>query len=84
MYDCEKPAFARWRITFGRVKASDRNTVSGCARRTSSMTHSQKRNGLVCGLSTRKIVTPCATQKRKTPFSSSQSAATSADSKSNG
>ena len=39
------------------------------------MHHSQNANGLVCGLSTRKIVTPCSIQKRKTSRSASHSAA---------
>ena len=69
------PAFARCRITFGRVNASARKIASGCARLMSAMHHSQKRNGLVCGLSTRKIVTPCAIQNRKTSRSASHSAA---------
>src|SRR3954453_7941523 len=58
-YDCENPIFARCFITLGRVKASDRKIVSGYSRISSPSTHSQKRNGFVCGLSTRKILTPC-------------------------
>ena len=41
----------------------------------SAISHSQKRNGLVCGLSTRKIRTPCSTQNNTTFRSSSHSAA---------
>src|SRR5437870_1826866 len=84
VYDCENPTFARYRITFGRVNASDRKIVSGWRRCTSAIHHSQKRNGLVCGLSTRKIFTPCETQKRKTSRSAAQSARQSGLSKSNG
>ena len=48
------------------MNASLRNTTSGWARCTSPITHSQKANGLVCGLSTRNVVTPRAIQNRKT------------------
>src|SRR5262245_54083313 len=61
-YDCENPALARYRMTFGRVKASERKIVSGCAARMSPSAHRQNANGLVCGLSTRKILTPRAIQ----------------------
>ena len=40
---------------------------------TSPITHSQNANGFVCGLSTRKIRTPCSIQNKKTLFSSSHS-----------
>jgi hypothetical protein len=40
----------------------------------SAMHHSQKANGLVCGLSTRKMRTPCSIQNSKTSGSSSHRA----------
>src|SRR3954452_5697004 len=83
-YDCENPTLARYFITFGRVNASDRKIVSGWRRFSSANTHSQNRNGLVCGLSTRKIVTPCSIQNSNTRCSSCQSARQSADSKFSG
>jgi hypothetical protein len=46
----------------GRVNASARKTTSGCLVFTVRMSHSQNCSGLVCGLSTRKIFTPCAIQ----------------------
>src|SRR4051812_34403814 len=58
VYDCEKPALASRYITFGRVNASARKRTSGLSRQISLITHSQNANGLVCGLSTRKIRTP--------------------------
>ena len=42
-------------MIFGRVNASDRNITSGSRSCTSWISHSQNGNGLVCGLSTRKI-----------------------------
>ena len=56
------------------MNASARNTVSGCARCTSAISHSQNAIGLVCGLSTRNTVTPRSTQCRTTSRSASQSA----------
>src|SRR6266852_6893863 len=84
VYDWLKPTFASLYINLGRVNASDRKITSACSRLTSRMSHSQNENGLVCGLSTRKIRTPCSTQKRTTPFSSIQSACHSGFSKSIG
>ncbi len=84
VYDWVKPNLARRCITFGRVKASARNSTSGCRRCTSPMIHSQKAKGLVCGLSTRKILTPCAIQNCTTLSSSSHNARQSSVSKSNG
>ena len=46
----------------GLVNASARKSTSGSVRRTSLSSHSQNATGLVCGLSTRKIRTPCAIQ----------------------
>ena len=83
-YDCVNPAFARKRMIFGRVNASARKIVSGWVARMSASAHSQKRNGLVCGLSTRKMRTPRAIQNSITPFSSCQRPVQSSDSKSNG
>ena len=71
-------------MIFGRVNASDRNTVSGCRALMAAIAHSQNRNGFVCGLSTRKIVTPRSIQNSITRFSSSHNAGQSSDSKSNG
>jgi hypothetical protein len=59
------PSWASVCIRFGRVKASERKTVSGCSRCTSPITHSQKAKGLVCGLSTRNVRTPWPIQNRK-------------------
>ncbi len=84
VYDCVKPSLASRCITFGRVNASARKITSGCARFSSAIAHSQNGNGLVCGLSTRKIVTPSPIQNSKTLFSSSHSARQSSDSKLNG
>ena len=58
----------------GRVNASARKIVSGCSRRIELIAHSQKANALVCGLSTRKIVTPRSTQNRNTSARSCHSA----------
>ena len=58
MYDCEKPIFASRSITDGRVNASARKIKSGCACFRAARHHSQKANDFVCGLSTRKTVTP--------------------------
>jgi hypothetical protein len=46
-------------ITAGRVKASARKSVSGYCALTSPIRASQNSNGLVCGLSTRKMRIPC-------------------------
>src|SRR5688572_25920282 len=72
-YDWVNPSLAKRFISFGRVNASDRKIASACSRCTSAMTHSQNRNGLVCGLSTRNVRTPWDAQNRKTLFSSSHS-----------
>ena len=48
--------------------------TSGCVALISLISHSQKRSGLVWGLSTRKMRTPCSIQKQTTLLSSSQSA----------
>ena len=63
VYDCEKPAFASVVIIAGRVNASESRTTLGLdlphlARSATPRT----RTGFVCGLSTRKTRTPCATQ----------------------
>ena len=50
----------------GRVKASARNSTPGDSAWISAMSRCQKGRGLVWGLSTRKIVTPCAIQVRTT------------------
>ncbi len=46
----------------GRVNASDRKSTSGSTDFTSAMSHSQNWTGLVWGLSTRNIRTPCEVQ----------------------
>ena len=56
----------RVRIMAGRVNASARKSTSGLVERTSRMRRCQKFSGLVCGLSTRKIVTPWLIQVRTT------------------
>ena len=66
VYDCEKPAFARSVIIEGRVNASERNTVSGCFFRTSSISQAQNGTGFVCGLSTRNAVTPASHHRSTT------------------
>ena len=77
-----KPSLASAFITFGRVKASARKITSGWRDCTSRISHSQNGNGLVCGLSTRKIRTPCSTQNRMTSRNASHSAMRSAQLKS--
>ena len=74
VYDWLKPALASSAIIAGRVNASARNTVSGCAACTSAISHSQNATGLVWGLSTRKTVTPRSTQCSTTPWRALQSA----------
>jgi hypothetical protein len=84
VYDCENPIFARCWSTAGRVKASDRNTTPGSRSRARAISHSQKANGLVCGLSMRKIVTPRSTQNRTTSSSASHRPRQSGHSNSSG
>ena len=72
-----KPTFARACTTRGRVKASARKITSGWTAWISAITQDQNAIGLVWGLSTRKIRTPCSIQKRRMPFASSQSASRS-------
>src|SRR5579871_3903667 len=84
VYDWLKPSLASRYMIFGRVNASDRNVASGRTRFTSARHHSQKPNGLVCGLSTRKIRTPCSTQNKNTLVNSFHSARQSWQSKSKG
>src|SRR5687768_2972436 len=71
VYDCVKPSLARRYITLGRVNASDRKITSGHWLLIPEISHSQKGNGLVWGLSTRKIRTPCSIQNTNTLLSSS-------------
>jgi hypothetical protein len=66
------------------VNASARKIASGWSARIDAIAHSQNANALVCGLSTRKIVTPWSIQNRTTPASSSHSARQSSVSKSIG
>ena len=69
-----KPSLASPFISFGRVKASDRKITSGWRSCTSRISHSQNGNGLVCGLSTRKMRTPCSIQNSTTSRSAFHSA----------
>src|SRR5258708_4159321 len=62
VYDCVNPTLASRNMTLGRVNASERRITSGWPRLTSAISHSQKANGFVCGLSMRSTVTPCSTQ----------------------
>jgi hypothetical protein len=64
---------ASLRIIFGRVKASARKITSGKRSFTSRIIQAQNGMGLVCGLSTRKMRTPCSTQNSTTSRSSSHS-----------
>ena len=71
-------------MSLGRVKASDKKTTSGNTACTSRMSHAQNGMGLVWGLSTRKIRTPCSIQKTRTLRASSHSASRSRQKKSSG
>ena len=84
VYDCVNPSFASRCITAGRVNASARKSTSGWRAWMSRISHSQKRSGFVCGLSTRKRRTPRAIQKSITSRSAAHSASLSSVSKSNG
>ncbi len=66
VYDCWKPILASVRIIAGRVNASLRKIASGSSRITWWMRRSQNTSGLVCGLSTRKILTPRPSHTRIT------------------
>lgn len=79
-----KPTAARRCITSGRAKASDKKRVSGYRNRISAMNHSQKGNGLVWGLSTRKTRTPWRAQNSATSSRASHSDRHSSHSKSSG
>ena len=63
VYDCWNPTFASVCIIAGRVNASARKITSGCSRATCANSHSQNCTGFVCGLSTRKTVTPRSIQR---------------------
>jgi hypothetical protein len=54
-------------MTARRVKASLRKITSRSTAWTSRMIHSQNANGFVCGLSTRKALTPSCTQCTRIP-----------------
>src|SRR5579859_5155579 len=84
VYDWLNPSLASRYMTLGRVNASDRKMTSGELRLTSAMSHSQKAKGLVCGLSTRKMRTPCSIQNCTTDKSSCHSSRQLSVSKSNG
>ncbi len=64
MYDCWNPTSPRMRIIGGRVNASARKITSGSVALMAPISLSQTHTGLVCGLSTRKMRTPCAIQCR--------------------
>jgi len=66
VYDCVNPMRPSSCIIAGRVNASARKRMSGSVLLTSAMMRSQKLMGLVCGLSTRKMRTPCDVQCRMT------------------
>jgi hypothetical protein len=57
-----KPSLASPNSRAGRVNASARNSTSGWRDFTCQISQCQKFGGLVCGLSTRKIRTPCSAQ----------------------
>jgi hypothetical protein len=60
-------------MTARRVNASARKITSGLSRRISAISHRQKAIGFVCGLSTRKTVTPRSTHPRRTSCSACHS-----------
>ena len=68
------PTSASRAMTLGRVNASARKMTPGCSAWTSGISQAQKANGLVCGLSTRKIVTPWAIQWSRMALHASHSA----------
>src|SRR2546426_10780478 len=84
VYDWLNAAFASRYITFGRVKASERRITSGCSRLISPASHSQNGNGLLCGLPTRKNLTPWSIQNSTIESSSAHSSGHASHSKSNG
>ena len=63
-YDCWNPTMASACIIAGRVNASARNTTSGSSALIAAISRSQNHSGFVCGLSTRKMRTPCLIQCR--------------------
>ena len=71
-YDCWKPTIASACIIAGRVNASARKTTSGSSAFTAAIRRSQNVRGFVCGLSTRKIRTPCLIQCRTMRSTSSK------------
>lgn len=72
MYDWVKPILPSPCMIAGRVNASARKSTSGSVRLTSAISRCQKSNGLVCGLSTRKIRMPSPTQCRTTRSTSAR------------
>src|SRR6266852_5059262 len=84
VYDWLKPTFASLYINFGRVNASEGKITWAWSRLSSLMSHYQNGNGLVWGLSTRKIRTPCSIQKMTIESSSAHSSGQASHSKSNG
>src|SRR5262249_24258340 len=84
VYNSVNPNFASQYMTFGRVNASDKKMRSGCFFFRSRIIHSQKSNGLVCGLSTLKVRTPCSIQNSTMLLSSVHRLRQAGVSKSNG
>ena len=72
VYDWVKPILPSPFIIAGRVNASARNSTSGSVSLTLAISHCQKLSALVCGLSTRKILTPWSTQCMTTRSTSSR------------
>ncbi len=64
VYDWVKPTLPSACIISGRVKASARKITCGCDSCIRSMIQPQNWSDFVCGLSTRKIVTPLSAQNR--------------------
>ena len=71
-YDCWKPTIASACIIAGRVNASARKTMPGSSAFTAAISRSQNVSGLVWGLSTRKMRTPCLIQCRTIRSTSSK------------
>src|SRR4029077_4171634 len=84
VYDWLKPSLDGRHMTLGRVNASGSRMTSGLVRLSSPTSHSQNPKGLVCGLSTRKMRTPCSLQKTKIESNSCHSSRQRSVSKSNG
>src|SRR5436189_4056271 len=84
VYESLNPSFASQYMTLGRVNASDKRMRSRCFFLRSRIIHSQNANGLVWGLSTLKMCTPCSIQNSTMLLSSVQRLRHAGVSKSNG